>query len=309
MKQLFLISLLTYSYLFAKEPIPTIPQTIEYDKKKAKVGMMLFFDTRLSKDGSTSCASCHSPEAGGADGRAISTGVFGKKGGINSPTVYNSVFNFRQFWNGRAKDLAEQIDGPVHNPVEMGLTTDEIVEIVNNDSNYRAALKRIYLKKNITYEVIKDAIVEFEKALITPNSKFDKYLNDEVELSKPEKKGYMKFKRFGCITCHNGVNLGGNSYQKFGATIPLDRPEHIDDLYARTKIEDDKNKFKVPTLRNIALTAPYFHDGSAKTLEEAVARMSYHNLGFKINDKDINDIVAFLKTLTGQEPRILTNGE
>ena len=290
--------------LFAHEPIQPIPQSVPYDKEKAAIGKLLFFDPILSKDRSVSCASCHDPDHGGADPRSVSIGVEGKRGSVNSPTVFNAIFNFKQFWNGRANDLAQQASGPIHAPNEMGMDEKSIEKRLNKSSFYKKRFKKVYKTDRISYDMVIDAIVEFEKALITPNSKFDRYLRGEAKLSPLEQRGYRLFKELGCITCHNGVNLGGNSFQKMGLVYPYSGKTTLD-RYALTHKEEDKGVYKVPTLRNIALTAPYFHDGSAKTLQEAVDKMSYHNLGFKLSASEQTAIIAFLHTLTGEKPKIL----
>ena len=299
-----IILILIYSILLASEPIKPIPQTISYDKTKAELGKLLFFDPILSKDKSVACISCHDFEHGGADPRPVSIGVNGKKGSVNSPTVYNAIFNFTQFWNGRAKDLNEQLEGPLHNPVEMAMSNEEIEKRLNNSKFYKKLFKKIYKKNRIEYYMIKDVIVEFEKALTTPNAKFDKFLRGETKLSTKEYKGYVLFKRLGCIICHNGINIGGNSFQKIGSVIPI-RKKLNNDRYQITKNPEDRFVYRVPTLRNITLTAPYFHDGSVKTLKEAINIMAYHNLGFRLNQKEQNLILAFLHTLTGEKPQIV----
>jgi cytochrome c peroxidase len=283
------------------EPITPIPKIIEYDKQKALLGKKIFFDVDFSEDKTISCASCHIPKFGGADPRPVSIGVYGKKGNIQSPSVYNAVFNFRQFWNGRAKDLKDQIRGPVHNPVEMGINERLVIKIIN--LKYKEDFYKIYHTKNITFEMYQDVIAEFEKALITPNCKFDRWLRDEVKLKKDEAEGYYNFKKLGCITCHNGVNIGGNSFQKIGIMHPT--KNRIGDRYEVTHDENDKYVYKVATLRNIALTAPYFHNAITYDLADAVDRMAYFNLGLTLTPRQIKTIVAFLNTLTGEKPAIL----
>ena len=304
MKKIFLVIIALY--LFA-EPIRPVPKFIIYNKDKALLGKMLFFDPVLSRDNKISCASCHSPACGGADCRQFSIGVFGRiDKPMNSPTVYNAVFNCWQFWNGRAKTLADQAKMANHDPNEMGMDKKTLEKKINAIPKYKAMFKNIYNKDYITDDMVYDAIAEFEKALITPNCKFDRYLRGEKNaLNEKEKRGYFLFKSYGCITCHNGVNLGGNSFQKLGIFIEgIKIPRGLDRYYV-TRREDDKYVYKVPTLRNIALTAPYFHDGSVKTLKEAIILMGKYNLGIKIPPKDVDDIEAFLKTLTGEEPKIL----
>ena len=287
--------------LWAQDIIVPIPQTLHVDKKKAALGKALFFDPTLSQDGKVSCATCHDPTHGWADNKPVSLGVYGKKGRMNTPTVLNAVFNFRQFWNGRAKDLFEQIDGPVHNPVEMGLSTQELVQKLKQNPYYQKAFAKVFGKDGITYDHYKEAIVEYEKTLITPNSKFDRFLRGEVQLTPQEMRGWELFKNRGCITCHNGINVGGNSFQKVGVILPY-KGKPLDDRYTITKDPLDRFVYKVPTLRNVALTAPYFHDGSVSTLQEAIKKVGYYNLGILLPPDEIAALVAFLHTLTGEQP-------
>lgn len=302
MKLLGWLALALFSFNGAAEPIVPIPHSVPHNPEKAALGKLLFADPILSKDKTVACISCHDFSKGGADAQNVSTGINKARGTMNSPTVLNSVFNFTQFWNGRAKTLQEQILGPIHNPIEMGFSAQEAVLRLQSSPRYKEAFKKITKRDTIIPNDITDVIAEYEKTLITPNAKFDLYLKGKTLLSHSEKEGYTLFKTLGCITCHNGVNIGGNSFQKMGLINPVARNTKIDDRYTLTKRETDKNVFKVPTLRNIALTAPYFHDGSARTLHEAVQKMSYHNLGIKPTPKEIDSIVAFLKTLTGDIP-------
>ena len=305
MFKLILLVLFTTISISAVEPISPIPLDSGVDMKKAKLGKELFSDPILSRDRSTSCLRCHDIYNGGADTNKVSFGFENKKGNIQSPTVFNSRYNFKQFWNGRADNLLEQADGPMSNPAEHNMDSKSIEDRINSSKEYKKKFKEVYNVTYVTYNLILDAIVEFEKALITPNSKFDKFLREEIELSKDEKDGYRLFKQYGCITCHNGMNVGGNSFQKMGTFLeyntPLDYPD-------RSKITNNKrheNVFKVPTLRNINKTSPYFHDASAKTLKEAVLIMSKHNLGMRLSDYQAEKIVVFLKTLDGEKPKIL----
>lgn len=294
-KKIFLFNFLILT-LFASS-IEPIPLKLEYNYDKAILGKKLFFDKRLSKDNSISCASCHDLTKGGDDGLKFSVGIDGKLGDINAPTVLNSVFNFRQFWDGRAKDLAEQAKGPIENPIEMGHDFTKLLEVLKT-SSYEKSFKTIY-KDGITKENLVDAIAEFEKTLITPNSAFDKYLkgNDNA-INSFEKEGFELFKNKGCISCHNGVNIGGNLYSKFGMLIDVESKNL--GKYNVTKNELDKYYFKVPTLRNISLTAPYFHDGRYYDLKEAVKTMALVQLGRPVTNLEIEKIVAFLKTLNGE---------
>jgi len=222
---------------------------------------------------------------------------------INSPTVYNAVFNFRQFWDGRAKDLKEQAIAPIENPVEMGHTMVDAIKILNQSKTYRENFNDVY-PNGITKDNIADAIAEFEKTLITPDSPFDRYLKGDKEaISQKAKKGYFLFESKGCILCHHGVNIGGNFYNKFGIYKDADT-EHLG-RYNITKREEDKHVFKVPSLRNIALTDPYMHDGRVTTLKEAVKLMTQYQLGRHMEMGDIEAIVEFLETLTGELPAIV----
>ena len=287
------------------EPISPIPLHVKYNVKKAELGKELFFDPQFSQDGTISCASCHDLFNGGGDARVVSVGVGKKVGNIQAPTLFNSLFNFKQFWNGRAKDLYEQANGPIHNPVEMSMSTSLIEKKLNASKKYKEEFYKVFHTYTVTYDLFIDAIVEFEKALITPNAKFDKYLRGEVKLTPEEQNGYSLFKQLGCITCHNGINIGANSFQKMGTFIEYKNRKIYPDRYAITHNTEDINVFKVPSLRNIAQTAPYFHDGSAKTLYYAVKKMSHYNLGIEISDKEAQSLTAFLKTLDGEIPTIL----
>ena len=294
------------SILLAIEPIAPIPKTLDdIDIPKAKLGYMLFFDTLLSKDESISCHSCHNFGQGGADTSKVSTGVARRQGSIQSPTVFNSRYNFKQFWNGRAKTLDEQAEGPLSAHVEMDMSAQEVETRLNKNKLYVKNFYAVYKSSPITMKQVINAIVEFEKSLTTPNSRFDRYLRGEIKLTKAESDGYSKFKSLGCITCHNGINVGGNSFQKMGLFRPYPYNATYQDRYAVTKKEYHKNVFKVPTLRNISLSAPYFHDGSAKTLTDAIQTMSKHNLGISLSKKDVEALIVFLKSLEGDRPMIL----
>lgn len=304
MKKTFYALLLSISLLNAVEPIIPIPKSVYVNHKKALLGKALFLDTRLSRDNSTACVSCHNIYEGGADSRVVSEGFEGRKGNIQAPTVFNARYNFKQFWNGRANNLTEQADGPINNPAEHNMNPQEIEKRLNSSNEYKKSFKKVYGVNHITYKLVLDAIVEFENTLITPNCKFDKYLKSEGTLSKEEQEGYVLFKQYGCITCHNGLNIGGNSFQKMGTFIEYKNKAKYPD---RSDVTDKRfyNVFKVPTLRNISQTAPYFHDGSAKTLKQAVQTMARHNLGIELKDEEVEKIVKFLKTLTGEKPEIL----
>ncbi len=287
------------------EPIKPIPQSVQLSLQKVALGKKLFFDPGLSRDNSVSCASCHSLSKGGTDRRAKSLGINGAEGPINAPTVFNSGFNFKQFWDGRAGSLEEQVDGPTQAAGEMGSTWTDIVRKLQANPEYVSAFHLAY-PDGLQRENVKNAIAEYERSLYTPNCRFDQYLrgNSSV-LTDTEKEGYRKFKDFGCISCHQGVNVGGNMFEALGAmqdyfTARGGVTKADLGRYNVTGKEKDKFVFKVPSLRNVALTAPYFHDGSAETLEQAVGVMAEYQLGQPLSQKDIADLVAFLNTLTGE---------
>lgn len=288
-----------------QEPIQPIPQSIEQDRRKVELGNRLFHDPRLSHDNTISCAYCHDLRKGGTDQRVHSVGIGGQTGDVNAPTVFNSGFNFKQFWDGRADTLKDQIDGPVHNPKEMGSNWPEIIGKLKQDPGYVAAFTSLY-PDGIQGNSIKDALAAFERSLITPDSPFDKFLRgDPTALTEEEKAGYRLFKEYGCVACHQGVSVGGNMFQKFGvmADYFADRRRQTKADVGRYNVtgqEQDRNKFKVPSLRNVARTAPYFHDGSAETLEDAVRIMAKYQLGRPLSAREVELIVKFLKTLTGE---------
>ena len=289
----------------AQEPIKPIPEQVDVDPAKVELGRTLFHDTRLSKDGSISCASCHDLASGGDDGRRVSIGVDGKPGMINSPTVFNAGFNFKQFWDGRSDTLEDQADGPVQSAIEMGSVWPDVVAKLYQDADYPGQFDAIY-PDGITRTAIKDAIAEFVRSLITPNSRFDRWLRgDTAALTRQEERGYRLFKQYGCVSCHQGVNVGGNMFQVFGVLNDYFRRRgNITDAdlgrYAVTGNEEDRHAFKVPSLRMAAMTAPYLHDGSAATLRDAVDAMFEFQLGREAPDQDKEDIVSFIKTLVGQ---------
>jgi cytochrome c peroxidase len=284
------------------EPIMPIPRSLALDGAKIALGKRLFHDAGLSRDGSVACASCHRMARGGADGAARSVGIGGQLTDRNSPTVFNTVFNFAQFWDGRAATLEEQIDGPLHNPKEMASSWPAVMAKLAEDAGYRAAFERIY--GGITPEHVKNAIAEFERSLITPGARFDRYLEGDTKAVTPaELKGYQLFKTYGCIACHQGVNVGGNLYQRLGVLYgngeggAITQSPDVGRMAVTGKPEDFL-VFKVPGLRNVALTAPYFHDGSVATLEQAVVLMGQYQLGVAIPSSDVGLIVQFLHTLT-----------
>ena len=304
---IFLIS--TISMIFAplalatSEPIQPIEVPKGINTAQAELGKKLFFDPRLSKSGFISCNSCHNLSMGGTDNLKSSIGHNWNQGPINSPTVLNATFNLAQFWDGRAKDLKEQAGGPIANPGEMGSTHELAVDIVKSIPGYQQEFKKTFGSEGVDIDKITQAIAEFEKTLVTPNSRFDQWLTGKKDaITKQEKAGYALFKSSGCTACHNGVAVGGNSYQKMGTVKPYKTDNKAEGRIAVTKKESDKFMFKVPTLRNIELTYPYFHDGNAATLTDAVSIMGEIQLGKKFSNDENASIVAFLKTLTGEQP-------
>ena len=289
---------------FDEEPIKPIPVRIEVDAAKAALGRALFHDRRLSRDDSISCASCHDLSAGGDDGRKVSVGVEGRSGSINAPTVFNTGFNFKQFWDGRADTLEEQVDDSVQSPHGMGSLWPDLIAKLYADPTYPEQFEALY-RDGIARNSIRNALAEFVRSLITPNSRFDQWLKgDEAALTEPEKHGYALFKRYGCVSCHQGANVGGNMFQVFGVQNEYFKKRgkitKADfGRYNVTRHPADRHAFKVPSLRMAMHTAPYLHDGSAPTLRAAVDAMFEFQLGWRAPNADTEAIVAFIKTLAG----------
>lgn len=287
------------------EPITPLPLAVALDERKVELGRRLFHETKLSADGSVSCASCHSLVSGGVDRLARSRGIGGLEGMINAPTVFNSAFNFRQFWDGRAETLDDQVDGPLQNPLEMGGTWSMAMAVLSADPTYKREFSAIY-PDGIRPNNVRDAIATFERSLVTPNSRFDQFLRgDQAALNENEREGYRLFKRVGCVSCHQGVSIGGNIYQKLGIMDDyFGARGHVNAAdfgrFNVTQREDDRYYFKVPSLRNVALTAPYLHDGTARSLNDVVRIMARYQLGVRLEDAEEAAIVAFLRTLTGE---------
>jgi cytochrome c peroxidase len=286
--------------------IHPLPAKVEVDPRKAALGNKLYHDKRLSGDDTISCATCHDLGKGGTDQDKVSTGIRGQKGGINAPTTLNSGLQFRQFWDGRAATLEDQADGPPNNPVEMGSSWEQICKKLDGDQAFADELRASYPdgcnKKNAT-----DAIAAFERTLLTPGSRFDKHLlGDGNALSAEEKRGYQMFLDTGCATCHAGKLLGGGSFEliaRFGDYFK-DRGTPLTDAdngrFNVTKSEADRQKFKVPTLRNVAKTFPYMHDGSVADLNAAVRIMAHYTSGEDLSEADRAAVAKFLESLTGE---------
>jgi cytochrome c peroxidase len=287
------------------EPLKALPDIPRQDAGRVALGRRLFHEPKLSINNSLSCSSCHQLEKNGADSRAFSLGFDGKPVAVNTPTVFNASLNFRQFWDGRVETLEEQSNLVITSPHEMGSDWKTVVERIANDPDYHRDFATIY-PDGVTRANIQQALAAFERTLLTPDSRFDQYLQGNTDiLTLEEKYGYQRFKEYGCIACHQGVNIGGNMFQKFGVfgDYIADRGNPTEADLGRFNItadEADRSVFKVPSLRNVALTAPYFHDGSAPTLERAVDIMFQYQLGRMPSDEDKTLIIEFLKTLTGQ---------
>ena len=296
---------------FKNEPVRPIPDSVAVDARKVALGEALYHDTRLSGDGTISCAPCHGINTAGVDNKQYSEGIKGQFGGVNAPTSFNACFNFVQFWDGRAATLADQAAGPPLNPVEMGSASfDEIAARLNADAAFAAKFKTVY-PEGLNEKTITDAIAEYEKTLITPNSPFDRYLKgDKQALTAEQVEGYALFKEYNCATCHAGVNMGGLSYELMGKRADYFKDREVNaksgltdadnGRWAQTKVERDRYRFKTPTLRNVALTWPYYHDGSVPTLDKAIDMMARYQVGREMPAADVQKVQLFLEALTGQ---------
>ncbi len=287
----------------AQEPIQPIEPVKNINLAEAELGKKLFFDPRLSKSGFISCNSCHNMSMGGSDNLKTSIGHNWQQGPINAPTVLNSSLNIAQFWDGRAADLQEQAGGPIANPGEMAFTHKLAIDVLASIPKYRTEFQQVYGDSKIDIDKVTRAIAEFEKTLVTPNSRFDQWLMGEADaITKNELAGYKLFKNSGCVACHNGAAVGGTSFQKMGVVKPYQTKNKAEGLAGVTGRDADRFKFKVPTLRNIELTYPYFHDGASDTLTQAVDIMGRLQLGRTFSTRENALIVSFLKTLTGDQP-------
>lgn len=291
--------------LMAFKPLPAQFEATEnpLTEEKVTLGRMLYFEPRLSKNHDVSCNTCHALDKFGVDGLPFSKGHKGQLGGRNAPTVYNAGGYLAQFWDGRAATLEEQAKGPVLNPVEMAAAPDKVVKTLKSMPEYVAAFKKAFPtdKNPVTFDNAAKAIGAFERKLVTP-SRFDKLLaGDDAALNDKEKQGLKAFVELGCVSCHNGPLLGGTMFQKLGLIEPY--PDQSDlGRYAATKKEEDKMFFRVPTLRNISKTGPYFHNAKVQTLEEAITLMAKHQVGRLPTPEQTQNMVAFLGALTGELP-------
>nr|VFK57903.1 MAG: cytochrome c peroxidase [Candidatus Kentron sp. UNK]VFK69718.1 MAG: cytochrome c peroxidase [Candidatus Kentron sp. UNK] len=298
-------ALVASSAALASEPIEPIAQISQKDVDWAQVelGKKLFFDPRLSKSGFISCNSCHNLGMGGTDNLKTSIGHRWRQGPINAPTVLNASMNIAQFWDGRARDLKEQAGGPIANPGEMASSHALAVKVLASIPEYASEFKQVFDTDKIDIDQVTRAIAEFEKSLVTPDSRFDQWLRgDKDALTDQELAGYNLFKDSGCIRCHNGPAVGGASFQKMGVIKPYKTKNGAQGRFDVTGKESDRFVFKVPVLRNVEMTYPYFHDGETATLTKAVDIMGRLQLDKKFTADENAEIVAFLKTLTGKQP-------
>lgn len=298
----------------ANEPLQALPASLPTCPEQVALGERMYNDPRISLDGTISCATCHILNQGGVSSpdHRTSEGIYGQFGGVNAPTVYNAYFNLQQFWNGRAADLQEQAAGPPVNPVEMGdQTWDDIVARLRQDKALVKEFEQLFPEEGLTQNTVTLVIAEYEKTLLTPDCAFDLWLKGDADaLTQEELQGYAQFKDLGCAACHVGVIAGGQSFEYLSiyGNYFADRDTNIvycaddDGLKGFTGNEADLHKFKVPTLRNVALTAPYFHDGSQATLEDAVRAMGRYELNKELSDADVALLVGFMHTLTGKLP-------
>lgn len=288
-----------------REPIRPLSNPHGLSSEKVELGRELFHDVRLSADNSISCASCHNVKEGGDDGLPTSVGINGQVGGLNAPTVLNSSKSLAQFWDGRAKDLREQAGGPIHNPIEMGSNWSEVISKLNQDTEFIRQFEKVY-PHGLNEESIADAIATYETALVTVNSPFDRYLmGDDSALSEEALEGYKLFKAIGCISCHQGQAVGGNMFQKFGVMGDFSAQFDSSSQVSRGRMNAtnrtvDLHRFKVPSLRTVHRTAPYFHNGCTDNLESAIKIMAEFQLGESLDDVEVNQIKAFLISLDGQ---------
>lgn len=294
-----------FAFELSLEPLVRAEDAEYYNRGEVLLGKQLFHDKRLSSDNSIACSSCHDVTSGGDDGRPVSLGVSDAPGNLNSPSVFNSQLSIAKFWDGRAADLEEQIEGPIHNPVEMNTSWKEIVSKLSNDREIVKQFEDLY-SEGLTENNIIKTIVNYQRSLITFDAPFDRYLlGDADAVDESVKNGYSLFKNYGCIGCHQGKGVGGNMFQVFGvAGNFFSEREYVkkSDLgrFNVTGNIYDKFAFKVPSLRNVEQTAPYLHDGSIETLQGVIKIMAKYQLGRPISDSDVSDIEAFLKSLTGQ---------
>ncbi|HRP22795.1 MAG TPA: cytochrome-c peroxidase [Thauera sp.] len=287
------------------EPIKPIEPAKVAEPAKVELGKKLWFEPRLSMSGIISCNTCHNLSRGGTDNLKTSIGHGWKAGPVNSPTVLNSSLAIAQFWDGRAANLQEQAGGPIQADVEMNMPHTLALDVLQSIPGYVSEFKAVFGKEQIDMDMVTAAIAAFEETLVTPNARFDQWLKgDDKALNANELAGYTLFKESGCVACHNGPAAGGTSFQRMGVVEAYQSTSPAEGRSAVTGVDADRFNFKVPTLRNVEMTYPYFHDGEAATLEQAVDIMGRLQLGRTYSEDEIGNIVAFLKTLTGDQPQI-----
>lgn len=304
------LSLVFSGLLFAHNAILPVPKAPNEHPGEVALGDQLFHDVRLSADNTISCASCHDLAHNGADRRPFSVGVGGALGHIRSPSVYNSQFNHVQFWDGRVRDLESQVDGPVHNPVEMASNWNEIIAKLTQDPDILNQFDTLF-PDGITKINIRRVLASFQRTLVLTNAPFDRWLlGDESAITMQQQRGYQKFRDYGCISCHQGANVGGNVFARMGSlenyfALKGDAITQSDlGRFNVTGQDHHRYVFKVPGLRTASLNSFFFHDASSETLEEAIATMARFQLGREMTEEDITEIAAFIQSLTGEHPRL-----
>lgn len=292
-------------FLKAIEPVEGL------SPERVALGERLYHDPNLSLDGTISCASCHDIAAGGDDGLAVSPGVGGHLGGVNSPTTLNSHLNFAQFWDGRAETLEDQAAGPIMNPVEMANTFENVIGYLQSEESYVEGFNAAFEDGTISEETVTSAIADYERTLTTPNGPFDRWLRGEDDaMNEQELRGLTSFMTVGCTSCHQGAGIGGTMYQRMGnvndyfGSLARALDENDYGRFNVTGDDADRHRFKVPILRNVTDTGPYMHDGAIEDLGEVVHIMAYHQLGRTLEQSEIDDIVAFMGTLGGEQPSV-----
>ena len=287
------------------EPLLPIPALPALDARRVALGRRLFSEPRLSRDDSTSCATCHVVERGGVDGLPLSMGIGDAVGSVNAPTVFNAALNFRQFWDGRALTLEEQIDGPIHNPAEMGSSYEAVIAKLGREPSWVREVAAAYGGATLTAALIRDAIATYERSLVLTDSRFDHFLTgDQGSLDADERRGYELFKSYGCASCHQGANVGGNMFERLGTAHEYFDAPHptAADLgrYNVTHRDADRHVFRVPSLRLVTLTAPYLHNGTVQSLAQMIRMMARYQLGRELPAEDVVVIEKFLGTLRGR---------
>jgi cytochrome c peroxidase len=291
-------------------PIRRVPPVPKQDPRRVALGRRLFMDPKLSEDDTIACASCHIPDHAGVDGRPRSIGIGGQVGAFNTPTVFNAALNFRQFWDGRVETLEAQVAGPLQNPMELGSSFEAAIAKLERDPSYLRQIREVYGTPHLTAALLCDAIATFERSLVLPGSPFDRFLaGEEPNIAADERQGYELFKSYGCSSCHQGTNVGGNMFERFGVARDyfgqVGHPSRADlGRYNITGREEDRHVFRVPSLRLVTMTGPYLHDGSIQNLGQMVRLMGRYQLGRELSETDVQLIVKFLGTLVGSADEV-----